>query len=115
MKGYIGEFDVKIEETEFKDYTPKDWAMYFISRYGQIDGDHHKAWVLDQVARILNGTPVVVKEAHWVNEGNSHKEYRVWTAEEPSPEYKAWVTEMLGKYDAENDEYEYAYEEGIAP
>ena len=30
-------------------------AMELIERYGQIDGDHHKAWVLDQVARVLKG------------------------------------------------------------
>ena len=28
-------------------------AMEVIMRYGQIDGDHHKAWVIDQVSRIL--------------------------------------------------------------
>ena len=30
-------------------------AMEFISRYGYIDGGHHKQWVLDQVARVLLG------------------------------------------------------------
>lgn len=30
-------------------------AMSFIEQYGQIDGDHHKTWVLDQVARALKG------------------------------------------------------------
>lgn len=30
-------------------------AMAIIERYGQYDGDHHKLWVLDQVARILKG------------------------------------------------------------
>lgn len=23
--------------------------------YGQIDGDHHKAWVIDQMVRVLSG------------------------------------------------------------
>lgn len=30
-------------------------AMKIIEQYGWIDGDHHKKWVLDQVARILLG------------------------------------------------------------
>ena len=30
-------------------------AIDLIVQYGGIDGDHHKAWVLDQVVRILAG------------------------------------------------------------
>lgn len=30
-------------------------ALELIGGYGDIDGDHHKAWVLDQVVRILAG------------------------------------------------------------
>lgn len=30
-------------------------AMEVIERFGGIDGDHHKAWVIDQVARALKG------------------------------------------------------------
>lgn len=30
-------------------------ALEFIERYGGIDGDHHKTWVIDQVARSLLG------------------------------------------------------------
>jgi hypothetical protein len=30
-------------------------ALNIIERYGQIDGSHHKTWVIDQVARILLG------------------------------------------------------------
>jgi hypothetical protein len=29
-------------------------ALELIYRYGDIDGDHHKQWVLDQVVRILS-------------------------------------------------------------
>lgn len=28
-------------------------ALYLLATYGQEDGSHHKAWVIDQVARIL--------------------------------------------------------------
>jgi len=30
-------------------------ALEIISRYGGIDGAHHKQWVLDQVVRCLTG------------------------------------------------------------
>ena len=30
-------------------------ALEVIESYGGIDGDHHKAWVLDQVVRALTG------------------------------------------------------------
>jgi hypothetical protein len=36
--------------------TPNETAaLTLIERYGQIDGAHHKTWVLDQVARALLG------------------------------------------------------------
>lgn len=30
-------------------------ALDLAVRYGQIDGDHHKAWVIDQIVRVLTG------------------------------------------------------------
>lgn len=108
MENYLGEFDVDIKSTEFKDYTSSDWAMYFIERYGQIDGDHHKAWVLDRVSQILKGTKVIVKEAKW---DNGESEYRV-TLDKPSKEYHQWVVYM--KY-GEDGMDTYSYDEGIAP
>lgn len=32
-----------------------DEAIEIAVRYGSIDGDHHKAWVIDQMVRILAG------------------------------------------------------------
>jgi hypothetical protein len=37
------------------DESPATKALIFIERYGGIDGDHHKQWVLDQVVRALTG------------------------------------------------------------
>lgn len=47
---------------EFKDDALED-AVGLIFQYGQIDGDHHKAWLLDQVARTLlsNYDEVIVR------------------------------------------------------
>ncbi len=35
--------------------TPAGRAMAVALRYGQIDGDHHKTWVIDQMLRLLAG------------------------------------------------------------
>jgi len=31
MEGYIGEIIVQQEDTPFKDYSEKDWALYFLA------------------------------------------------------------------------------------
>jgi hypothetical protein len=38
-------------------------ALTIALRYGQIDGAHHKAWVIDQIVRALTGCPKVEKIA----------------------------------------------------
>ena len=35
----------------------------FIYQYGQVDGSHHKAWVIDQIVRIIT----VDDYEEWVN------------------------------------------------
>lgn len=37
-------------------------ALNLITEYGDIAGDHHRAWVVDQIARILTGCPEVARE-----------------------------------------------------
>jgi hypothetical protein len=50
-------------------------------------------------------------EARWKDHD---PEYRVSTGE-PSEAYNAWVLEMKGEWDEENEEFEYDYDVGIAP
>lgn len=109
MENYLGEFDVDISTSIYKDYTPADWALYFIGAYSGIDGAHHKDWVLDQVARILNGTKVIVKEARWGQLSNNRTEFRV-RLDTQSEEYNAWVVDMKNDEDGPDT---YGYEEGI--
>lgn len=40
-------------ETDLR--TRIDEVLELIFRYGQIDGEHHKTWVIDQVVRTLTG------------------------------------------------------------
>ena len=108
---FLGETIVDIESTPFKGYTPQDWALHYIETYGQHDGGHHKQWTMDQIARILKDTTVVIELAKW---SNGEQEYRISTGE-PSKKYLDWVKYMMGAYDEEYEEYEYTYDEGIAP
>lgn len=102
---YLGEEPLlSTEGTPFDGYTPSQWAMEYISRYGQIDGDHHKLWVLDQVARILHGTPVTVKRATWQNGPVREVEYRFSTGT-PSKKYLKWMESMQAD----------GYDVGVAP
>ena len=110
MEGYLGETPVIIEtHPVFSTYTPSDWAMLFIEKYAQIDGEHHKNWVLDTTSRILKGTPVGVTLARW---SNGEQEYR-FRLGNPSKSYLDWREEMLGRDDT--GEPQYSYEEGVAP
>lgn len=103
MKGYLGETDITAESNR----DPQFMALQYVMLYGGIDGAHHKDWVLDQVARILNGAPVTVKLAKW-DDGTENIRYSVGE----SDQYHAWVAELK---DGEDGPETYGYEEGIAP
>lgn len=107
---YLGETPLDLSTSApYSDWITSDWAMYFISLYGQIDGEHHKLWVLDQVARILCDTPIEAKIARW---SDGQEDLRV-TLGRPSPEYLVW---REGKLDRdENGIPRYDYDEGVAP
>ena len=47
------EFTIAHEKSPIPLESRINEAIHLIVRYGGIDGDHHKAWVLDQVCRIL--------------------------------------------------------------
>jgi len=85
--------------------------MYFIGEYGQTDGGHHKTWFLDQVARVLNGTPVIIKITKWTS---GLEEYRIDTTDTPSRKYKEWREWMKGDIDSDG-EPTYGYDEGCPP
>lgn len=103
MNGYLGETIVDIKDTPYKYYTESDWVSFYITRYGSIQGEHHKTWVLDQIARLTKGTEVEVSIARWEL---GDFEYRV-NLKEPSEEYIKWVQEI--------EEGGHIYDEGIAP
>lgn len=76
--------------------------------YSGIDSSHHKDWLIDQIARIIKGTNIIIKK-HIYNDNNEEFWFDL---NEPPQEYWDWVEDM------KNGEYEsntYSYEFGIAP
>ena len=92
---YLGEESVDVATTRYANYTATDWALFYIDQYGQIDGTHHKLWVIDQVARILHGTPIKVTKASW---STGEYEYRENLDDEPSEAYKKWRKRLKNGY-----------------
>jgi hypothetical protein len=108
MRKYLGETILDITQTKYKTYTVQDWVMLWIQKYGSIDGDHHKTWVIDQIARIVNGTKVIIKLAKW---DDGQQEVR-FTLDEPSIQYHKWVEKICDGEDGANT---YSHDTGIAP
>lgn len=81
-----------------------DEALELLSRFGATDGGHHKAWVIDQVVRILVGSDAVY--ARWVDD------YQYTPPETMSPEDEEYAKEEAGP---DGRVLWYAWDEGIAP
>lgn len=78
-------------------------SLDLIWRYGMIPGEHHKQWILDQVARILTGTK---------------KAYEDWRRleEDEEEEYAEWDGGIATQEGAAAEEANGAdWDEGIAP
>lgn len=57
-------------------------ALSYAWSYGQIDGDHHKMWVIDQMVHTLLGEEEYVKwiEAYETPDGDDYWEWNVGIA-----------------------------------
>ena len=100
---YLGKTIIPQSKTPYKNLDRQGLSLEYAFRYGQIDGGHHKQWVIDQMTRILLGTPVIFSLAKW---DDGEEEYRIETGQ-PSKAYLDWVKKLKGD--------DYAYDEGIAP
>lgn len=83
-----------------------DKAIQIGVRYGRVDGDHHKMWVIDQMIRALTGCPMVKKLA---TTGGNEYEYE---DQGESEEYKNTVREACA---GEEGPDTYSWDCGIAP
>lgn len=99
---YLGETILEQGMTKFANHTTNDWIRYWIDGYGSTDGAHHKQWLIDQIAKLTFGTPVIIKLAKW---DNGQEEYRI-TLGKTNDEYNKWFKEF---------EEQYGYEHGTPP
>ncbi len=100
--------DLKTEEGAVdRRIGPIAKALDFAVRYGGIQGDHHKAWVIDQMVRALTGCPEVEASAVDCN-GLPY----TYTKQGESEEYLKLVAEAKAGEDGPNT---YDWNEGITP
>lgn len=76
----------EVSKTKMENEEKTSKALDIAFRYGQIDGGHHKAWVIDQMVRALCGS---------------------------DEEYQKWVKEYCGPDPETGDEY--LWDTGINP
>ena len=89
------------------DRTPIEAALGYARKYGQIDGDHHKAWVIDQMVRALLGCEMQTFDAL-----DYQGKHYTFESQEESPAYLKWVAECK---DGEDGPETYSWSVGIAP
>ncbi len=82
-------------------------ALDYAVRYGGIDGDHHKAWAIDQMVRALTGCPMVAMTGHY-GDGESYE----YETQGESDQYRVLVAAAC---DGEDGPETYGWDEGIAP
>lgn len=92
-------------EKELRDRIEK--ALDFAVRFGQIDGDHHKMWTIDQMVRALTGCPIVKGTAKDCN-GDDYE----YEAQGESADYVKLLREAC--YGADGPDT-YEWDTGIAP
>jgi hypothetical protein len=76
-----------------------------LDQASNVDGAHHKQWIIDQMVRALTGCPIV--------ERTSDDGSYTYETQGESEEYLAWCREYEGDEDDEENYYE--WDEGIAP
>ena len=84
---------------------PKSFGIAMQS--GGVDGDHHKAWVIDQMVRALTGSPVA-----YFRNNSAVGEPIIVAGLGESDEYRKFVNEHN---DGEHGHDTYSWDEGIAP
>ena len=82
-------------------------ALEYALKYGQIDGAHHKTWVIDQIVRALTGSVMVRKKSVDV-QGNVH----YFEEQDTSNEYARLIDEHRDGEDGPNT---YIWDQGTPP
>jgi len=82
-------------------------ARHYAEQYGQTDGAHHKAWVIDQMVRALTGCPMIARGGY-----DSQGKHFSYEAQGESDEYLAFVRDHNAGEDGPDT---YEWDAGIAP
>nr|GAT44592.1 predicted protein [Mycena chlorophos] len=82
-------------------------ALDIAMRYGMTDGDHHKAWAIDQIVRALTGCPAVNRSA--IDSNGQAYDYET---QGESEDYLAFVNKARDGEDGPNT---YEWDEGVTP
>jgi len=93
------------KEGEFQNRNEK--ALKYAERFGSVQGDHHRAWVIDQMVRALLGCPMKERKLIGVN----GKVY-ISTSQGESAEYQAWVLAITTGEDGTDT---YVWDTGVQP
>lgn len=82
--------------------------------YAQIDGSHHKMWVIDQMLKALCGSPLLVENATDYKGQPYSYQYQA-----NSIEYDEFINEYRGELTEDamwgEPTYEYEWDDGCAP
>ena len=81
-------------------------ALDIAKRYN-VDGAHHKAWLIDQMVRALTDCPIVKREAI-----DCHGEKYTYEAQGESDDYHRFVADYKAGPEGPDS---YEWDEGIAP
>ncbi len=108
MNKYLGETEIELINSNYATYEKQDFVLMWMKMYKGIDGEHHKDWLLDQIARILRGVKVVLVVAKW-EDGTEEERFSLG---EPTELYNNWVAEVKS---GEHGPDTYGYKEGTAP
>lgn len=82
-------------------------ALEVAVRFGGVDGDHHKAWVIDQMVRALTGCPLAERAAVDVNGvAYTYQDYA---------ESETYLKLVRDAKAGEDGPETYSWNEGIAP
>lgn len=83
-------------------------ALHIATIYSGIDGSHHKMWTIDQIVRVLTGSPLEKSPVRIDSRGNSY----TYDFLGESDAYSAFVTNYC---DGEDGPDTYSWDAGIAP
>lgn len=100
--------DFKISPEEMSEAERIEAALALASKYGGTDGEHHKMWVIDQMVRVMTGSPIVKSEVHLDPHGDGYTFDELGS----SLSYEAFVSAQNVGEDGQNI---HEWDTGIAP